>query len=510
MFEWFLFVTDGMATKHLIMNKIILAKVILLISLTAAAADLPTFEQTPEPVFFDDAPDASRGVRQAWEETAVPTAPITELPQVNLATISEADLQEINLLYAEELIGQAVVYQEWAILQELLDIYEQMPNFDDILVDYAKGAMLRKQGQQKEAIAKYQGILNHRDDLPYVKLDLALMLFEDKQYRKAQELLDQLATAEGLSANTHAVINHVQQAIKKSQAWQPSVAFNYERTDNVNNASSERELIWLGRRWQKQEDSLPQSAHGVRYDVGLNKDTNISGNHYAVVDVGVDGVHYFDKDEYDETTVRLAAGYKYHDIHRSWRLLPFAEQNWLDDEKYNSSVGVTGSYGQNVGDKDYWQLYGSYSQKSYDNERIAQNYDGHLASLGTALNHRINEQSLIYGGLDVVLDDTQNPEYASMRYGMRMGLVHTFDNGFGFNSNVRYARRQFDAPSTLVYDFVRRDDEYQAGLSMWHKKLSWYGFRPQANIRYVKIDSNMPAFYSRDGLSYFMNIEKTF
>lgn len=492
------------------MKKIIFTKAVLLTSLTAVAADLPTFDQTPEPVFFENMPDGSRAVKQAWEETAAATTPITELPQVTLAGVSDADLQEINLLYAEDLISQAVVYQEWEILQELLDIYQQMPDFDGILVDYAKGAMLRKQGQQKEAIAKYQGILDHRDDLPYVKLDLALMLFEDKQYQKADKLLTQLAAVDSLSVNTQAVINNVQQAIKKSQAWQPSVSFNYESTDNVNNASSERELIWLGRRWQKQEESLPQSAHGIRYDVGINKDTNIDGNHYAVVDVGVDGVHYFDKDEYDETTVRLAAGYKYHDINRSWRLLPFVEQNWLNDEKYNNSVGVTGSYGQNVGDKDYWQLYGSYSQKSYDNERIAQNYDGHLASLGTALNHRINEQSLIYGGLDVMLDDTQNPEYTSTRYGVRMGLVHTFDNGLGFNSNVRYARRQFDAPSTLVYDFVRRDDEYQAGLSVWHKKLSWHGFRPQANIRYVKIDSNMPAFYSRDGLSYFMNIEKTF
>ncbi len=492
------------------MKKFFLINATLCVSLTANAADLPTFEKIPEPVFFEDMLDGSQGVKQAWEETVVPTTPSTELPQANLAGISETDLQEINLLYAEDLIGQAVIYQEWEILQELLDIYQQMPEFDGILVDYAKGAMLRKQGQQKEAIAKYQGILDHRDDLPYVKLDLALMLFEDKQYHQAQKLLDQLMAQQNLSVNTQAIIKNVQQTIKKSQAWQPSVSLNYESTDNVNNASSERELVWLGRRWQKQEDSLPQSAHGIRYDVGVSKDTNISGNHYTVVDVGVDGVHYFDKSEYDETTARLAAGYKYHDIDRSWRVIPFVEQNWLNNDKYNSSIGVTGSYGQNVGDKDYWQVYGSYSQKRYDNDRIAQNYDGHLTSLGTALNHRINGQSLVYGGLDVVLDDTQNPEYASVRYGVRTGLVHTFDNGLGFNGNVRYARRQFDAPSTLVYDFVRRDDEYQAGLSVWHKKLSWYGFRPQANIRYVKIDSNMPAFYSREGLSYFMNVEKAF
>ncbi|HEZ4407893.1 TPA: DUF560 domain-containing protein [Neisseria meningitidis] len=46
--------------------------------------------------------------------------------------------------------------------------------------------------------------------------------------------------------------------------------------------------------------------------------------------------------------------------------------------------------------------------------------------------------------------------------------------------------------------------------ALWHKKLSWKGFTPQINFRYNKINSNMPAFYSRSGKERFISIEKTY
>ncbi|AHW74475.1 TPA: DUF560 domain-containing protein [Neisseria meningitidis] len=46
--------------------------------------------------------------------------------------------------------------------------------------------------------------------------------------------------------------------------------------------------------------------------------------------------------------------------------------------------------------------------------------------------------------------------------------------------------------------------------ALWHKKLSWKGFTPQINFRYNKINSNMPAFYSRSSKEWFVSIEKTY
>ncbi|HFA7392227.1 TPA: DUF560 domain-containing protein, partial [Neisseria gonorrhoeae] len=80
----------------------------------------------------------------------------------------------------------------------------------------------------------------------------------------------------------------------------------------------------------------------------------------------------------------------------------------------------------------------------------------------------------------------------------------------GLRANLRYTRRTFDAPGTIVYRFPRKDHEYQANLSLRHDKISWKGFTPQLNFRYLKIGSNMKSFYTRKNTQIFMSVEKDF
>ena len=60
------------------------------------------------------------------------------------------------------------------------------------------------------------------------------------------------------------------------------------------------------------------------------------------------------------------------------------------------------------------------------------------------------------------------------------------------------------------YGYPRRDKEYHAGAALWHNKLAWQGLVPKLNFRYLKIDSNMPSFYSRSNAQWFVSVEKAF
>lgn len=474
----------------------------------AQAQDLPVFTDTPMPVFFDDKPEPLVHHDETWQGVGERVVSST-FTMPDISKLNANELQEVNLIYAEELISMAVVGQNWDILQELLEIYQTMPEFDGILTEYATGAMLRKQGNQKGAIAKYKSILAKNPNLSYVKLDLALMLIENKQFKDADVLLAELESSP-ISSVVLAVVEQVRSDVKKHGQYKPSVSFNYESTNNVNNASSEKVITWLGKEWQKDEDSLPKEAHGVRYGVGVSKEHNVGGNHNIVANGNVSGVAYWDNKDYNERTLRASLGYKYADIAKVWRFVPFAEQNWLGGARYNQNIGVSLGYGRAIGDKSYAQLSASYAKKRYKEEAIARRHDGEVVGVGMNVSHKIDKDTLIYGGIDTNIDKTKDKELASVRYGIRGGVVQEFDNGMGLNASLRYAQREFDAPSKLVYTFVRQDKEYQATLGLWHKKIVWQGLRPEANIRYTKIDSNMPAFYSRDGLSYFMSVEKTF
>lgn len=406
----------------------------------------------------------------------------------------------------EAQISQAVVAKDWAGLAVLLQTYRVQADADAVLIAYAEGARLRAQGQQAKAIEQYRNIASA--DLPYVQLDLALMLAEDKQYREAADILTQLEQAD-IAPSARKLASVYREAAEKAQSWQPSFHVNFEQTDNVNNASAERTIDWNGRQWRKTEDSLPKSAKGLRYGLGIERTKNIKGHHFVHVSVQGEGVHYRDAQDFNEQTVQLAAGYRWQDVRQDWGVVPFAEQNWLGGARYNHSIGVTADYRRRLNGQ--WQLaaYTQYSEKRYREADLAGRYDSRVTAAGITAGRRMDNNSLVYGGLDVLNDDTREREQASWRYGMRVGAVKQFSDGLGMRANLRYMRREFKAPGWLVYDFTRRDHEYHAAAEVWHSKLSWKGFTPQLNYRYAKIASNMKGFYSRKSSQWFVSVARS-
>ena len=258
--------------------------------------------------------------------------------------LTETDLQQNPTLVAQ-LINQAIQAKQWDFLADLLVIYRQQTDADPVLLAYAHGAWLRAQGRQSEAIAEYRKIATPA--VPYVQLDLALMLTEHKQYREASTILAELEKNSSVP-EAQQVAAAYQRAINQSQAWQPSLSFNFEQTDNVNNAADTRIIDWNGRQWRKTEDSLPKSAHGIRYGAGLSRTLNLNGHHFAQLDTSINGVHYWDAQDFNEQSLRLAAGYRWQDIRQDAGLQPFVEQNWLGGTRYNRNIGLTVDYNKHT------------------------------------------------------------------------------------------------------------------------------------------------------------------
>lgn len=442
---------------------------------------------TPTPVFFD---------------TPAPVALPDESISPKLPTPSSALSEDL-----ETAISQAVLERHWDSLPALLEQYQKQDNFDSILVEYAQGAWQRSQGQQKNAIKSYQNILAKNPDLPYVKLDLALMLFENKAYQDAKKLLLELK-GENLSPQTHGMIDHILKVIQDKQRLKFDTSLNYEANNNINNASKETTIKWLGKEWQKDPDSLPQKAHGIRYDASAEKERNLGGNHFLLTEGKLSGSHYWDNPKYNEQTLQFSLGYKYADKQNTAELSPYVEKNWLDAKPYNQSIGLTGRASYGISPKSKLQLSANLSQKYYQDDKVAKRYNSTLVGLGATLSH-VFDDMLVYGGLDANQDNTLDKELASTRLGVRLGVRRQFGQ-LGANASVRYAKRDFKAPATFVYPFVRHDKEMGANLSLWHNKIAYKGFRPQLNLSYLNIDSNMPAFYSRNAFNYFVSIEREF
>ena len=473
------------------MNKLPL----LLLPLSLAAfADVPPV-RVPAPVFFDEHPGDKI---PSSEELAGQDEPAPAAVSDGLSSGSAL----------EERINRAVIRQDWDALTDLLAQYRTRPDRDQILYDYALGALRRSQLRHDEAVALYRGIVLRQPDLAYPRFDLGVMLFESKQYREAAAELERAKP--DLQPDMQQLADHYLKAVKDAQSWQPEASLQYEATDNVNSASATEIIEWGGRQWHKTADSLPQSAHGFRYGLGLSREINLGGHHFAYGNLSGDGVHYWDNREFNEQSVNLAAGYKNRSITRSFGIVPFAEQNWLGGSRYNRSFGVHADFSRRLNARWRVMLNAGYVRKHYQDHRMAARYDAGMPLAGAMLLYTAPKNWLFYGGADWSHDITKEAEQASVRKGVRLGMVKFFSDGLGLRANLRYTRRTFDAPGELVYRFIRKDREYQANASIWHDKIAWKGLVPHLNMRYLRTDSNMSGFYSRRNMQWFVSVEKQF
>lgn len=202
--------------------------------------------------------------------------------------IQAGQVSTLNL--GDGLIGQinrAIVAKDWQSLDELLHTYQSSAEYDPILYQYALGAWHRSQFNHHQAIAVYRQMLADNPDFHYVRFDLALMLFEDKRYDEAKSEL--MAVKPLLNADMQALTERYLDQIDKRNKANTSFNVNYEKTDNVNNASPATQVRWQGKTWKKTAESLPQKATGVRYGFDIAKDKQLRANHYLTANAGIDG-----------------------------------------------------------------------------------------------------------------------------------------------------------------------------------------------------------------------------
>ena len=97
------------------------------------ATQAETFH-APQPVFFEN------NTLPKQIEPQIKTQPKTENPPASSFALSDADSTKTKL---EKLINYGVLKQQWHLLKQLLPLYQQQADYDEMLYRYAMGAMLR-------------------------------------------------------------------------------------------------------------------------------------------------------------------------------------------------------------------------------------------------------------------------------------------------------------------------------------------------------------------------------
>lgn len=471
-----------------------LANFIIILPLATQAE---TFH-APQPVFFEN------NVLPKQAEPQIKTQSKAESVPTSSFALSNADSTKTKL---EKLINYGVVKQQWHLLKQILPLYQQQANYDETLYRYAMGAMLWAEKEYAQAISLYQQILDEKPELAYPRFDLGVMLFENKQYRQAKAELEHAKPE--LSPQMQQLTERYMQAMAERQSWQPDMELQYTQTDNVNNASSQQDIILRGLRFKKDEESLPQKAHGFRYGVGVNRELNISGNHFVTANGRFSGVHYWDNQDYSEKSLYASLGYGYRSALQAVGFSPFFEQNWLGSPRYSKNYGAVADFRREL--TAYWAISGSFShtQKRYADASVARRHNGYLNGVSLTLSYQAKPNWLLFSGVEGSVDRSKDKAESSLRRGVNIGSVWKLKE-FVSHISLRYVKRDFRAENFYFPTKKRQDKEYSLNVSIGNNRLQWLGFVPKLNYRYRKIDSNIPEFYSRKSGEWFISVEKDF
>ena len=455
----------------------------------------------------DDNPTWSPVQKIAPPQLATNAISQSETNSTGSMQLTEQDLRA-DIKLTENLINQALITSQWDLLADLLVVYQTMPLANQNLYRYAQGALLRAHRKHSQAIENYRQILAEQADLDYVRFDYMALLFENRQFKQAQQQIA-LLQQKPLELGLQQLIADYQQAIERAQSWQFDGNLQYEKNDNVNNASDQREVQIGNRRFIRNEKSLPQSATGFAYAGSLAKVKNLFGNHFAVGKFGVDGVYYWDNKKYNEERLNAQFGYQYQDVSKTFRLLPRVEFEWFSGDFYNRKYGVLAQYSQWL--TPTWQINGSLARhwRYYVNKSYAETYNGTQNQATLIFSWYPNAQWMIYAGGDWSQQKTRDQEESSIRKGIQIGFSYEWRDWLGFSTDLRYGTRQF-AREHFLFALTRRDKEKQATLKIWSPKLEWHGVMPKLSYQILRVDSNLAQLYQRRNNQLWLEIEKRF
>jgi len=445
-------------------------------------------------------PTAPKRISEAAVQADVPVPPETQ------ATPFLPGSDEAAQQMAQH-IGLFIRQQQWAALASLLAEYEAHPRADPLLVLYAKGALYRQQKQYLAAIAAFSALLSAQPELHHIRLDLALMQMEDKQYSEAIKTFDSLVHSAQVPIQIRQLAENYQKQLRKLYTLDVSFSSSFTRNDNVNQASSERILTIGGIDFVRAEESLPKVGHGVNYAIGLRRMLPLKTRHALSFDVNYYGVHYWDQHDYSERTLRLAPAWLYQS-HQQWvKLGPVYERNWLGDARYGFRAGAQAEWGRKLRGTHYLIPYFHYANKHYLLPNLGR-YEGDYYRTG--LNWVFQPVPRIRMNLgasqqwDVLNDKSESSRTSSLQ----AGSTFRAGNGFSLQTHVQVGQRDFSAPHFL-FGTTRRDRELSANIGLWHEKLSAFGFAPKLVYQHRRIHSTIPALYSRKSHGLMIEITAT-
>ncbi len=433
-------------------------------------------------------------------------------PHKGLPNYDVAQLLDDPKLFSYYL-NQVISARDLDKLQVLLPHYKNMAGHDPLLVQFAEALLYDLEGEHKQSIKIYKSMLATDPNFHPVRLNLALSLMRDKQYKNAKSQLIKLK-AENLPPQVLAIVESTLKQIQTREEWKFNASVNYLHDKNINNAPSKKMSSKFG------STTDPIEAHGVHAYAGAYKRFNLDDNFYGSISANANGNYYWDQDGYNDYTLTGATAIGYMNAHSDIAVSPFIRKRIYDDHAYSSKYGVNLTASRWIDPKVRLSGIAQYNLEYHDNKKD-KNRDSHNYLLGLNGFYTQNASQYFFGGLAHYRSHAKDSPIISYHSdSVHLGWGKEWQKGISSQVTARYSQKDYDKPigdASFYYASVggevgssRKDRTTSLTTELWKRNYDIIGLTPKLIINYSQTNSNFLYYDDKQSLSGTIELSTDF
>lgn len=392
--------------------------------------------------------------------------------------------QELEILFAK-----LIRIRDLEGITDLLPLYQKYPQRDPSLIEWGQAILQDAKGETKQAISIFRKLTSEFPKVRTLRFHFALALLNDKQFNSAKLELEKVRSDEKLPEADLAVVNRLVELIDGRDDWSFYSNFTYLDDDNLTNSPKEGTKYGNGF-----VAGARESGKGIGFSLSANKRWLYDNKLFTSFNADTYGNYYWDNKNYNIVSLNTGVGLGYQNKDKEFELIPYYTKQYYG--KGSNGNGKLHDYRNTLGVKLHSKFVLDNKLKYHNSIGYAQNdyvegfenNDSSDFTLDHTLMYHMNPLTYLYGGVDYFNRDSKLKYNSFVRQGIRLGWGQTWPKGFSTRTNIGYGLRNYEAMD--FFGDRRKNNEYNAGISLWNRKVHLFGLTPKINWRYSKVESN--------------------
>ncbi len=364
----------------------------------------------------------------------------------------------------------------------VLPIYRQSKAADKLLITYAEALLAHSQRKLKTAIKHYRRVIAQEPDMSVVRLNLAMALYADHQSFAARDQLSRLQSSKNLPNPIKKLIKTTIPRIDREEDWKFNTSFYYRQENNINQAPKQSSIAY-GR--GTLTFPKPEKAHGIHLELEAKKRFNLNNHWYNKLQINVSSDFFWDNHQYDDLTLRTGLALGYQTAKLTIETEPFIKKRFYGTNPYSLTTGINGTISYQP--STHWKVSNtlSWSYEDFDKKTFL---NGQRHFIGISALYIPKPQQYWFASLNYYNSKAKYQEDSFYRNSLLVGWGQEWQKGLSSHLTLSASQRSYKGVD--FFNIKRKDKEYAAKLSLWHRGIHYRSITPRLVFSWDKVDSN--------------------